>query len=84
MHKPEIHKVFEETQFRDSQREIPLDKNDGSGKPHRFTFNIGCFNDGLRSSFCNFTLLGLNFIGFRRILTDFDETVFGIQKNQMG
>lgn len=51
--KTEMHKMLDETQYNESMRSFPIaDGNEGEGKPHRFSFNIGCFNDGLRSSFC--------------------------------
>lgn len=49
----EADKMFNDSQFEQQSSSIPIGQGEsGDGKPHRFTFNIGCFNDGLRSSFC--------------------------------
>lgn len=52
------------------------------GKDHRLTFTIGAFNDGLKTNFCNNPFSMLPHIGIKRLLTDRDETVFGINRNQ--
>eukprot|EP00347_Sterkiella_histriomuscorum_P010486 403376097 len=66
--KSEVHKVLEESQFNENSQQIPIGGDGEQKKDHRFTFNIGAFSDGLP---------------IRRLLSDFDETIFGIQKNQM-
>ena len=67
--KPEAHRLFEESQYNESQRSFPIneetdDDSDLLGgqthgkkpqKDHRLTFTIGAFNDGLKSNFCKFT-----------------------------
>jgi hypothetical protein len=58
--KTEAFKVLEDSQIDENQTSIPIGGGEGGnspGKPHRFTFNIGCFNDGLRSSFCTHLLV---------------------------
>lgn len=58
MNRSEAHKLFEDTNFALNQKGIPLSsssEDEGGDKPkkdHRVSFNIGAFNDGLRTSFC--------------------------------
>lgn len=74
-----MHKVLDQTEFKNQEQSIPLSgAKEDKGKPHRVTFNIGCFNDGLRSSFCKNNSKLIIFSGFRRLLTMFDETTFGV------
>ncbi len=47
--RPEAHRIFEETNFEQSQRKIPIGEEK---KDHRINFTIGAFNDGLKSNFC--------------------------------
>lgn len=53
--KSEQHRVFEETSFAENQTSLGLDDfgedKSEKKKDHRFSVNIGAFNDGLRSSF---------------------------------
>ena len=55
--KSEQHRVFEETSFAENQTSLGLDdfgedkSEKDKKKDHRFSVNIGAFNDGLRSSF---------------------------------
>jgi hypothetical protein len=51
MQNTEAHRLFEENSFAENQAGISLDGSKDK-KDNRLSFNIGAFNDGLRSSFC--------------------------------
>lgn len=76
--KTEAHKVYEENEFSTNSKSIPLDGDEsGEGKPHRFSFNIGCFNDGLRTNICKhlkyYKLLKVSRESYQRMMRLFSE-----------